>query len=117
MNQNRNSSANSQLARLVIGMAVFVIPAAFSATSVAQCAFINPPILHQELRYSLTGGSSYADRGSAFWKNVVYLLGGFGSEIMHPVSEYYAGCYRSIGRRYTATYYSTTSGTKSGRGA
>ncbi|MDO8588847.1 MAG: hypothetical protein Q7T82_17595, partial [Armatimonadota bacterium] len=40
-----------------------------------MCAFINPPILHDELTYSLDGGSSYAHRGSAIWKNVAYLSG------------------------------------------
>jgi hypothetical protein len=50
------------------------------AASPAKCAsFINPPVLHDSLKISYYdptyGWSSYAARGSAFWKNVVYISG------------------------------------------
>ncbi len=57
--------------------------------SPAMCEFINPPVLHDELKISYYdpayGWSSYAARGSAFWKNVVYISGWPSDTIDDPI--------------------------------
>ncbi len=65
--------------RWVTSLFVLAIVCPLVAPSPARCAFINPPVLHDTLTIShydpTYGWSSYAARGSALWKNVVYISG------------------------------------------
>lgn len=65
--------------RPIVPPAVFAAAWLLVAVSPAICAFINPPVLHGtlQIRYydPAYGWSSYAARGSALWKNVVYISG------------------------------------------
>jgi hypothetical protein len=70
---------------------LFVLAAAWLllAASPARCEFINPPVLHDTLTIRhydpAYGWSSFAARGSAFWKNVVYISGWPSDRIDDPI--------------------------------
>ncbi len=65
--------------RSVPALCVLAMVWLLAATSPAWCQFINPPVPHDTLTISYYdpayGWSSYAARGSALWKNVVYISG------------------------------------------